>query len=124
MTVAAPKQNPSVRVIHPETGEDITDRWFELAKPKFLAVAAALGRLAAKRYFDEIEADDAERRARGDQRVTFWVSDAQLKTLQHLVDMAGSQQKAFDKLIEVVDFDPNLALSEKPPSSLAIAISS
>jgi hypothetical protein len=33
---------------------------------------------------------------------------------QRLVDMAGSQQKAFDKLIEVVDFDPDLALSEEP----------
>lgn len=108
---AAPRREPAVRVVHPETGEDITDRWFELAKPKFLALAEALGRQAAKRYFDEIEADDAERRNRGDQRVMFWVSDVQLITLQRLVDMAGSQQRAFDRLIEVIDFDPDLALN-------------
>jgi hypothetical protein len=107
-TETAKAQELTVRVIHPETGEDITDRWFELARPRFLALAEALGRLAAKQQMDEERADDAARKDRGDQRVMFWVSNAQLTTLQRLVDMAGSQQKAFDKLIEVVDFDPDL----------------
>lgn len=99
----------AVRVIHPETGEDITDRWFELARPRFLALAEALGRLAATQQFEEEQADNAARMDRGDEKIMFWVSEAQLKPLQRLVDMTGSQQKAFDKLIEVADFDPGLA---------------
>ena len=100
---------PAVRVIHPETGEDITDRWFELARPRFLELAGALGRLAAARHIEAERAESAARREQGDRQITFWVSDAQLNTLQRLVDMTGSQQKAFDTLVEVVDFDPTLA---------------